>query len=299
MAGLREEIKNSFQHGDMLTRIILINLGVFVAYLLLKVVSFLFGVSLHEYVIEWLALPTDLFTLATRPWTLVTYMFLHQGFFHILFNMLWLYFAGRLFLEYFGERTLLSTYLMGGLVGGLLYVLAYNVFPSFSEVVAISNNRGASAGVMAIVIAVAAYNPRFPVQLFFVLRVPIWVIGALALLTDLVYLGDGNNAGGHIAHLGGAAFGYLLARRYQAGTNITDGFSEFLDGLFDWFKPKTRSKKHVKKVFVNRQQKSSNSRKKETFDQARVDEILDKIRVSGYESLSKDEKDYLFKIGQD
>ena len=283
----------------MLTRLILVNLGMFLLVLLLKIVSYLFNYDVVGGFITWTALPSDLVTLATRPWTLVTYMFLHESFFHILFNMLWLYFAGKLFLEYFGERTLLSTYLIGGLLGGLLYVISYNVFPIFQEqgVVDISNNRGASAGVMAVVIAIAAYNPKFPVNLFFVLRVPIWVVGALALLADLIYLGEGNNAGGHIAHLGGAAFGFLLAKNYQNGNNISEGFSQFLDQIFDWFKPKPK----VRKVYANktgRTRKKSNQNN-DTYSQQRIDEILDKISRSGYDSLTKEEKDYLFKIGKD
>jgi len=299
MAGLREEIKNGFRQGDMLTKLILINLAVYIAFVLIKIVSFLFRLPLNEFLVDWIALPSNLLTLATRPWTLVTYMFFHQDFFHILFNMLWLYFGGKLFLEYFGERSLLSTYLLGGLIGGLIYVLAYNIFPSFGEVLPSSNNRGASAGVMAIVIAIAAYNPRFPVQLFFMIRVPIWTVGALALLLDLVNLAEGKNPGGHLAHLGGAAFGYIMARRYQSGQNITEGFSEFLDSVVQRFKPKTRSRKHVKKVYVKRPSGGTSPSEKIVFDQQRMDEILDKIRVSGYESLTKEEKDYLFKIGQD
>ena len=294
MSGIREEIKTSFKHGDALTRLILINLGVFVVFLLLRIIGFLFKIPLSEVFSEWAALPSNLSTLVTRPWTLFSYMFLHEGFLHILFNMLWLFFGGKLFMEYMGGRRLLSTYLLGGLTGGILYILAYNIFPIFSEAVEISNNRGASAGVMAIVIGVATYAPRYPVKVFFTLNAQLWMIAAAALLMDLIYLGNGNNAGGHIAHLGGALFGYLSVKQLKQGHDWTEGFSKFMDNIANWFKPKPA----IKKVYSNTQS-DRNYKERQVYNQQRMDEILDKISRSGYESLSKDEKDYLFKIGKD
>lgn len=294
MPGIREEIKTSFQQGDALTRLILINLGVFVIFLLLEIIGFLFRFELADVFVSWTALPSSLTTFITRPWTLITYMFLHEGFLHILFNMLWLFFGGRLFMEYMGGRRLLSTYILGGLAGGILYIIAYNLFPSFSESVAISTNRGASAGVMAIVIGVATYAPRYPVKIFFTLNAQLWMIAAAALLMDLINLGDGNNAGGHIAHLGGALFGYLSVKQLKQGKDWTAGFSKFMDNIANWFKPKPK----IKKVYSNTTS-DRNYKERQVNNQQRMDEILDKISRSGYESLSKEEKDYLFKIGKD
>lgn len=294
MPGIREEIKTSFQQGDALTRLILINLGVFVIFLLLEIIGFLFRFQLADVFVSWTALPSSLTTFITRPWTLITYMFLHEGFLHILFNMLWLFFGGRLFMEYMGGRRLLSTYILGGLAGGILYIIAYNLFPSFSESVAISTNRGASAGVMAIVIGVATYAPRYPVKIFFTLNAQLWMIAAAALLMDLINLGDGNNAGGHIAHLGGALFGYLSVKQLKQGKDWTAGFSKFMDNIANWFKPKPK----IKKVYSNTTS-DRNFKERQVHNQQRMDEILDKISRSGYESLSKEEKDYLFKIGKD
>lgn len=297
MSGIRSEIENSFRQGDALSRLILVNLGVFLLYYILKAVGALFQVPIHAYMVDWIALPSNLSTLITRPWTLVTYMFLHQGFMHIFFNLLVLFFSGRLFLEYFNGRRLLSTFLLGGIIGGAVYVIFYNVFPAFQDVLSISNNRGASAGVMAILIAIAAYVPRFPVKLFFVLNVELWVVAGLVLLMDLISIGDGNNMGGHIAHLGGALFGYLSIRKLKRGKDLTEGFSKFLDSIADWFKH--RPEKNVKKVYSNVKKSSSPTAQRPVHDQAKMDQILDKISHSGYESLSKEEKDYLFKIGQD
>lgn len=300
MANIIDEIKEQYRSGNALNKLIIINLGVYLLYVVLRILSFLFRVDIAGSFIDFTALPSSLYSLATRPWTLVTYMFLHQGFIHILFNMIWLYFGGQLFMQYFGGRRLVSTYLIGGLLGGLLYVLFYNLFPAFSEVVLISNNRGASAGVMAVLVAIATYNPRYPVRLFFVLNVPLWGIATFALLLDLISLGEGENAGGRLAHLGGAAFGYLMALRYKEGKDLTEGFSQFLDRLTNFF---SRDKSKLKTVYSSQKQKSSGAAKRNgssaANEEARLNEILDKIRQSGYESLSKEEKDYLFKIGKD
>lgn len=294
MSAVIDDIKQYFRTGGALNQLIMINLGVYVLFLVLRILSFLLQVNLSDSFIDFTALPSDLLRLATRPWTLVSYMFLHEGFMHILFNMLWLFFGGQLFLQYFGGRRLISTYLIGGLLGGFLYVLFYNLFPAFSDVVAISTNRGASAGVMAVIFAIATYNPRFPVRLFFVLTVPLWGIAIVALLTDLIALGDGNNAGGSIAHLGGALFGYLMANTYKKGNDLTEGFSSILDRLANLRKPKSK----LKTVYSGGSKRKA-SPKSTGSDEAKLNRILDKISKSGYDSLSKDEKDHLFKFGKD
>ena len=296
MANILDDIKSSFKSGDALTRLILVNLGVYVAFLLLRIVSFLLQIDIASFFIRFIALPSDLMTLATRPWTLVTYMFLHEGFLHILFNMLWLFFGSKLFLEYFGSRRLISTYLMGGILGGMLYVLFYNVFPAFNSVVEVSNNRGASAGVMAIIFAIATYNPKFPVRIFFIASVPLWGVAAFALLTDLIGLGEGANAGGRIAHIGGAAFGFLMARANRQSRDLTEGFSSILDRLINFFKPKSKLKTVYSSGGFN---KGFRQKKSPQTSEDKLNQILDKISSSGYDSLSKDEKEHLFKFGKD
>lgn len=304
MSSIKDDILNSFRRGDMLTRLILINIAVFVLYLLISIVSQLFQVDLTYYFIQWTALPSNLLKFITRPWSLISYMFLHQGFMHILFNMLILFFTGRIFMEYMGNRKLLSIYLLGGIAGGLLYILFYNIFPAFSGVLEVSNNRGASAAVMAVMIAAATYAPKLPVKLFFVLNIEFRWVALLILLMDLINLGEGNNMGGHIAHLGGAAVGYLAVQRMRKGKDFTEGFSRIIDKVVNWFKPQPR----MEKVYSKRSYKSTGTRSKrqddivykerKQKDQQRMDDILDKISRSGYESLSKEEKEYLFKIGR-
>lgn len=291
-----DQIKQFFREGGALNQLIMINLAVYVIFLVLRILSFLFQVNIDGFFINFTALPSDLVKLLTRPWTFISYMFLHQGFLHILFNILWLYFGGRLFLEYFGGRRLIATYLMGGLIGGAIYVLAYNVFPAFSDVVSFSNNRGASAGVMAIIFAIATYNPRFPIRLL-VFNIPLWGVAVFALLTDLIALGEGNNPGGSLAHLGGAAFGFFMARAYAQGKDLTEGFAAIIDRLVDLFKPKPK----LKKVYSNSSpgQRRGQRAAKSHNDEEKLNTILEKISRSGYDSLSKEEKDHLFKFGKD
>lgn len=295
MAGIRDEIERSFREGDALSRLILVNLGMYLLYVLLRIFGFLFQYPIEEYFIQWTALPSNLLKLATRPWTIITYMFLHQGFLHIFFNLLILFFSGKIFIEYMGGRKLLSVYLLGGIAGGLLYVLAYNIFPVFDQFLETSNNRGASAGVMAVLIGAATYAPRFPVKLFFVLNLEFRWVALLLLLMDLIYLGDGNNAGGHIAHLGGAALGFLAVSQLKKGKDITEGFSGFMDSIVNWFKPKPK----IRKVYSKKTRSDYDFKEKAVRNQQKMDDILDKINQSGYDSLTKEEKDYLFKIGKD
>lgn len=272
-----------------------INLAVFVAIMLLSTLGFLFkSPSLGEQIAGWLALPSHLTTLATRPWTLVTYMFLHTSFWHLFFNLLYLYFFGRLFTHYMAERDLLYLYLLGGIAGGLTYVASYNLFPAFEEYFVLSNNRGASGAAMALVAATALRIPYQPVRLFFVLEVKLWMVALGLFLFDLVSI-PVNNPGGHLTHIGGALFGLLYMRAYLRGTNWNSRVALQLSKLRKWFVPKAP----LKTVHTTKNTTSDSSfHERKNNQQAQLDKILDKIAVSGYESLSKEEKEFLFKVGQ-
>jgi len=290
MAGLKEEIKRLYQEGDALSRLIGVLLAVYVVIVVLNIFSTLLQIPLSNWVISYLVLPSDLSKWIWKPWTMVTYMFVHQDFFHILFNLLYLYFAGRLFQEYVGGKRLISTFILGGIAGGLLYVLSYNLFPFFSETVLISNNRGASAGVMAILIAAATFTPSFPIKVFFVLEIKFWQLAAILLLLDLVYLPE-SNAGGHLAHIGGALYGYIMARQWkEKGININAFFEDTVESFF------SKRKKSKLKVSYSRKENSATS--SSISNQQKLDVILDKISKGGYESLSKEEKDFLFKMSK-
>ena len=213
-----EDIKQSFRQGDNLIKLIYINLGVF---LLVHIIMLAFGLykANGNFIIDWLAVPANLSELMVKPWTLMTYMFLHEDFYHILWNLVTLYFGGRLFQEYLGERRLVTTYILGGISGALLYILFFNIFPVFSDVLSGSKALGASASALAIVIAIATYLPNFSVRLFFLIEVKLKYIAIAFVILDIISISQ-SNAGGHIAHLGGAIFGYVFIKTIPKGNRL-------------------------------------------------------------------------------
>ncbi|WP_209399571.1 rhomboid family intramembrane serine protease [Pseudozobellia sp. WGM2] len=245
---------------------------------------------------DWFALPKDFFDFLMQPWSLITYSFLHGGIFHILWNMYILYVAGRIVLNLFDGKRFLNIYFLGVILGGLLFLLSYNIFPTLVGINA--SLIGASAGVMAVLIFVCTYIPNQEVRLIF-FNVKLWQIGLFVVLMDLVQIPLGGNVGGRIAHLGGALLGYVYARQLYKGTDIGEGFSKFIDGLANLFK-KSEKKSPLKTVYKKQRPSTSTSAKydKQT-QQKKIDAILDKISKSGYESLSKAEKDFLFKAGKE
>lgn len=285
-----DEIKDSFRRGSMLTRLIYINLAVFILVNLVDVAYFL--ANHHNNFPEFLALlcvPADTSILLRHPWTLITYMFTHKNFIHILFNILWLYWFGKVFLEYFDGKKLVGVYILGGLSGAVLYVAAFNLLPVFSQDITRSIALGASASIMAVGIAIAAYVPNYTWNMLFIGRVKIiYVALAMLLLSSLVEFAD--NSGGKIAHLGGALFGYLFTLRYKKGKDITRGLSNFLEKIVSVFKPKPKIHVSYRK---NETDLEYNKRKLD--EQKEVDRILDKIAKSGYSSLSAKEKELLFR----
>ena len=252
---------------------------------------------------QWFSLPTDLGRLLIQPWSLLTYAFLHAGFWHIFWNMLILYWFGQIVLNLFTEKRFLTIYLLGALAGGVLFVLAYNLFP-----VLITSSAylvGASAAVRAIMIFIAAYTPNTEVRVIF-FNVKLWHIGVFVVLTDLIQIPSSGNAGGLLAHVGGAIFGYVYARQLSKGNDIGLWWERLADGVVNLFKskPKSAKKANMKTVYKNQtsaQKRTyrSGSRVSKNEQQAQIDAILDKISKSGYDSLSKAEKDFLFKAGKD
>ena len=252
---------------------------------------------------QWFSLPTDLSRLLIQPWSLLTYAFLHAGFWHIFWNMLILYWFGQIVLNLFTEKRFLTIYLLGALAGGVLFVLAYNLFP-----VLITSSAylvGASAAVRAIMIFIAAYTPNTEVRVIF-FNVKLWHIGVFVVLTDLIQIPSSGNAGGLLAHVGGAIFGYVYAQQLSKGNDIGLWWERLADGVVNLFKskPKSAKKANMKTVYKNQgsaQKRTyrSGSRVSKNEQQAQIDAILDKISKSGYDSLSKAEKDFLFKAGKD
>ncbi len=291
----RGSLAYQFKTADILTKIIAINGAVF---LLVTIVSALFRLDAYN-LIKWFQLPEAFGEFITQPWSIITYSFLHVGFWHVLFNMLWLYFFGRFILNLFSERRFLTIYLLGAISGGALFMLSYNLFPAFEKF----NGTliGASAAVSAVMAFSATYSPNAPVRIF-TFNLKLWHIAVFLILWDLVRLGTLQNAGGLLAHLGGVIFGYVYARRLMQGQDIGIWFEKLMDSVANLFKPK--QKKPFRKVHRNQKAsrpatavKKSNEGKSDK--QKKIDAILDKIGKSGYESLSKEEKDFLFKAGND
>jgi membrane associated rhomboid family serine protease len=242
--------------------------------------------------LDLLSVPASLKGLLSKPWTLITYMFTHKDILHILFNMLWLYWFGRIFLEYLDQRKLVAVYLLGGISGAIVYVLSFNVFPAFSGIVSESVAIGASASAMAIVIAIAAYVPDYTIQLFLFGRIKIkYMALAIFLLTTIMDFSV--NSGGKLAHMGGALFGYLYTLNIRKGRDIGQGINRIIDFFATLFKPRKRMKVTFKKPASD-----YDYNKIKADHQAKINLILDKISKGGYDSLTKDEKDTLFKESQ-
>jgi membrane associated rhomboid family serine protease len=288
-----DEIKESFKKGSVLTKLIYVNLAVFVTVKLIQVLFFLFNFgAAGTLIIGWLAVPASFSELLSRPWTIFTYMFLHEGFLHILFNILWLYWLGRIFLEYLDEKKLLGVYILGGLAGAALYILSFNLFPAFEQILPVSRALGASAAVLAVVISISVYVPNYTIYLLFLGPVKLKYIAAFMIVLDIISIA-GSNAGGHIAHLGGALFGWFFIRQYKKGRDITRGINGIFSKSSNLFRRQSKLKVEYRKTKTDYEYN-----KQKAMKQQHIDDILDKISKSGYESLTREEKEILFKVSK-
>ncbi len=287
-------IRQTFRQGNSLIKLIYINVAVFILVNAVILFSTLFKSS-SDYIITYLAIPADLISLLHRPWTIVTYMFLHQNFWHILFNMVSLFWFGKIFLMYFSEKQLVGLYIIGGLIAALFYVAAYNLFPLFSDSLQASILLGASGSIMAIILATAIQSPNMELQVLLIGAVKLKYIALVFVLTSFFGI-TSTNAGGEIAHLGGALAGYLFIVSLHQGKDFTKGLNKILDSVFNIFGPrklKVKPGKNREKRPMSDAEFNMNKAKK----MAEIDKILDKIKTSGYESLSSEEKKRLFEQG--
>ncbi|MFD2565551.1 rhomboid family intramembrane serine protease [Aquimarina rubra] len=292
-----DDLKLKFKRFTIIEKLIVINVVVFVSFYLINTFAFLFNAS-SGFLLDWFVFPKEFDSFLTQPWSIITYAFLHSGFWHIASNMIILYFSGRYFVTYLTGKRVLTVYFLGAIFGALLYMVSYNLFPAFSE---IGNSvlLGASASVMAILIATATYIPYMSVRLMFIGSVKFWWIAAFFVILDIIQIPAGN-AGGHIAHLGGALFGYLYASQLKKGKDIGSWFEKLMDSIASLFKPRKKSPlKTVHKAKKTKTARKATTTKTNNPNQAQIDAILDKISKSGYDSLTKQEKDFLFKAGKD
>lgn len=294
--GIWKGIKRSFGQGSALTRLIYINIGVFVVIKILNVLFILTGNrGMEQFLLPYLGVPAYPYNLLYTPWTIFTYMFTQFGFLHLLFNMLWLYWFGGIFLNYFSERKLTGVYILGGISGAIIYMAAYSIFPAFAAERYFSWAIGASASIMAIVFAVCTYLPNHRIYIFLLGPVRLIHLALFTAVIDIISIPSGN-AGGHIAHLGGALFGYLFTLSIRRNRDIASGIINFFEKIGKLFIPRKNMRVKYRKKTSEMNDMEYNEYKKQKDD--RINEILDKISKSGYESLTKEEKEILFKSGR-
>lgn len=265
---------NLFISGlNILEKIIFLNIAIYLAPFLINTILFLFNIKNID-LLKWFTIDADFGQLIFKPWSIITYGFLHGSFSHIFWNMIILYYFGKILNNLFGDKLLKKLYLSGIVAGGLTYVISYNVFPVFRGVESVM--IGASAGVMSVLFYLASYSPQMGIRIFF-FDIKIIYIALFLFFYDIIQI-PLNNSGGHIAHIGGAIWGYY----YCISNNKGEDFTQSIFNIF-----KTTKKKNSKA-----------SQNNNNFDQKKIDSILDKISDSGYDSLTKKEKEYLFKVGK-
>lgn len=283
-----EDIKLQYKIGGIANKMVYWNVGVF---LLSIPLFYQFKTGVFAYP-DWLAVSSEPLAIVYKPWTLVTYAFFHDGFLHLFFNMMVLHFSSRLFLTFFTQKQYLGLYLLGSVFAGLVYVLSFYLLGHSSLMV------GASAAIMALLVATTTYQPLMELRLLLIGNVKLWHITGVLLLLDLLQI-QMNNTGGHIAHLSGAFFGYIYIKLLQNGTDLSRMVSVVIDFFTHLFSPKKSTP--FKKVHVNPKKPTVKKESKivaKDKTQQQIDEILDKISQSGYDSLTSEEKEFLFKAGK-
>jgi len=281
---LAGRISNFFRSNNPLNRLIIINIGVYLSFLLLgafaKLTHFLQateGGNLDQFILDWFGTHSNITLLISRPWTILTSAFLHLEFSHIFFNMIMLWIGGKIFISFFSPKKIYVVYILGGIIGDIFFVLSYNIFPVFADVVQDAVAIGASAGVLAVLIAAAAKAPNYQLPIFFIGNVPLKWVAVILVILDVISIPSGNS-GGHFAHLGGALLGFLYV---------------YIPKWNRILKSKPRIK--VKQTQGNRPKSDEQYNGERAAYRKKVDDILDKVAKSGYQSLSAEEKEFLFK----
>lgn len=295
MANILEEIKQSFNKGNYLTRLIYINAGVFLVVQLLSVVFYLLDISNIWF--TYLELPAFFHTLMKQPWSIITYMFMHRDLIHLIFNLLALYWFGKIFIDYFSQKQLVGLYILGGIGGAIFYLIAYNITNTFQYNIFFSYLIGASASVMAIIFALVRYIPDEEINLALIGPVKLKYLGIGMLILDIIGTTSGN-AGGSIAHIGGAVTGYLFGHlMINSGKDITQPINKLITWVNDFFKRNKKPKFTVHKNTSKTDEEwniENNNRKRKNNEE--IDRILDKIKKTGYANLSDEEKKKLFDL---
>ncbi len=291
-----EDLKHQYKYGGMTIRLIFINVILFLGVRIISVFAGLSGSNSDLFIAKFITpifgLHTDLLEFITHPWTLLTSMFMHYGAWHLIWNMVFLYFAGKLFEQLFDQKRLLYTYILGGIFGGLLEIIAHLIFRKLqlTDDIVI----GASGAIMAVFVSIAFHRPNLKVNLFGILPVRLIILAGIFILMDLLNL-DKADGTAHFAHLGGAILGFISIQNLHSSSNIVNAFQIFMQRISGLFDRKNRTPRMKVKKGGNARMKTDEEYNEEAkFKQEKTDAILDKISKSGYESLSKKEKDFLF-----
>ncbi|RKS13460.1 rhomboid family intramembrane serine protease [Flavobacterium sp. 120] len=285
-----DDLKLQYKMGGIVTRLIFWNAALFVLPWLLFALLSLLGVNI-DY-IHYVSLSSNPAHLLWKPWSLLSYAFFHSGIMHIIFNMIVLNFAGRLFMTYFTSKQLLGLYVLSAIFAGISYILVFYVLNINAPIV------GASAAIMAILVATTTYHPLMDLRLLIIGNVKLWHITAVIVIVDLMQLRS-ENMGGHISHLSGAFFGFIFIKLLQNGTDLSTVVTRVIDFFANLFKKNTATPfKKVHKNYSKPLEKSISKIVTKDKSQQQIDEILDKISQSGYDSLTKEEKEFLFKVGK-
>jgi membrane associated rhomboid family serine protease len=291
MSNFITDLKAKYKNGSWAIRLIIINVAVFIISVIVSLIAQSVSPNGAKF-IDNFYLPKDIVELLLQPWSIVTYMFMHSfsDILHIVMNMMFLYWFGDMAIRLHGNRTVLANYLMGGFFAALIFLLIGNIFniSSFGDVL-----LGASGAVYAIVFSVIFYNPNQKINLLFIGPVAIKFLGMFMVFIDLLKISQGDNTGGQFAHLGGLLWGYLFIFNLKKNRDLTSGIKRFIEFVSTLTNKDKRKRKF--KVVHNNFKTDEEYNLDKSVQQKKVDEILDKISKSGYDSLSKEEKDFLFK----
>ena len=286
-------ITEAYKKGSSLIQLIYINVGTFIIIKLTSLLLILFNINSDVFT-KYIELPSNLTTLIHQPWSLISYMFFHANIMHLFFNMITLYWFGKIALERFSQKQLVALYILGGLSGAILYLISYNTFPYFTNVVNNSHLIGASGAVIAICIAAATLQPNYPIRLLLIGEIKLlWF--AIGMVTISIFGITGNNAGGEFAHIGGAILGYLYAKAWLNGKDYSRPITAIINWFTNTFKRKPKMKVHKNpRQTATRIKSDAEYNKEKKANEAAIDAILDKIKQRGYESLTVEEKRELF-----
>ncbi len=300
MSSFADDIKSPFRTGNSVGQLLVINISVFLALVIFQFILTISGFppdessSIFHSVVSWIAVPMHFNELLYKPWTFFTYMFVHYSLWHIFGNMLMLFVFGKIFQEYASSKRVFAVYMYGALIGALLALITYQFIPTFKLHAPADFMVGASAGVMAIVLAAATLVPDYVLHLLLIGPVRLKYIALFVVVLDMIGVTYFDNAGGHLSHLGGALFGYVFVAQMKKGKDLSSGFNSFIFRLKQLFQRKSKIK-----VVHKRSISDEEYNLKRKIRQEEIDEILDKISSSGYESLTKKEKEILFKASNE